>query len=371
MTIEYGTINQQLADSPGFWRGGAGDAMRVKSEEAKTSLSKVVTAFENAQPAVAQIIHLLGFAKTSAVNAIKTAEDERYSVAEDGAVSYSSDVVSWLAAEKGNSLEVAKAALDQGQRQHEVAIKKALREAGDAATSAGEAIVQVFADVPIPLGADLEMILNTYQVNPDQQKMTKWPSEELISWVNRFNPGSDIAQKDVTVSEAEMLNNLSLMDQYKFYQISDDASETAERLFPDKNVDNQEDGNFQDNHADAFRHAYWNARLTEEFGPEWTEEYTTKHEGREDNRMGREAMDLYNNELGRKIATENPGIGSVALQNKIIESWNNGDGVVIDQNGNLARPKMTTLGYEPPTELIDQQQSLPGSLIPDNKPSPK
>ncbi|WP_143875944.1 DUF6973 domain-containing protein [Nocardia fluminea] len=371
MTTEYGTINQQLADSPGFWRGGAGDAMRVKSEEAKTSLSKVVTAFENAQPAVAQIVHLLGFAKTSAVNAIKTAEEERYSVAEDGAVSYSSDVVSWLAAEKGNSLEVAKAALDQGQRQHEDAIKKALREAGDAATSAGEAIVKVFADVPIPLGADLEMILNTYQVNPDQQKMTKWPSEELISWVNRFKPGSDIAQKDVTVSEAEMLNNLSLMDQYKFYQISDDASETAERLFPDKNVDNQEDGNFQDNHADAFRHAYWNARLTEEFGPEWTEEYTTKHEGREDNRMGREAMDLYNNELGRKIATENPGIGSAALQNKIIESWNNGDGVVIDQNGNLARPKMTTLGYEPPTELIDQQQSLPGSMIPDNKPSPK
>ncbi|MEV0853939.1 hypothetical protein [Nocardia fluminea] len=97
----------------------------------------------------------------------------------------------------------------------------------------------------------------------------------------------------------------------------------------------------------------------------------TQRQGREDNGLGREEMDLYNNELGRKIATENPGIGSVALQNQIIESWNNGDGVVIDQNGNLARPKMTTLGYEPPTELIDQQQSLPGSLIPDNKPSPK
>ncbi|WP_067984463.1 hypothetical protein [Nocardia caishijiensis] len=82
-------------------------------------------------------------------------------------------------------------------------------------------------------------------------------------------------------------------------------------------------------------------------------------------------MDLYNNELGRRIATENPGLGPVGLQNKIIDAWNNGDGAVIDQNGNLARPRGTTLGYEPPTALIDQQQSLPGSLIPDNKPSPK
>ncbi|KAF0845970.1 hypothetical protein FNL39_106362 [Nocardia caishijiensis] len=87
--------------------------------------------------------------------------------------------------------------------------------------------------------------------------------------------------------------------------------------------------------------------------------------------MAQRAMDLYNNELGRRIATENPGLGPVGLQNKIIDAWNNGDGAVIDQNGNLARPRGTTLGYEPPTALIDQQQSLPGSLIPDNKPSPK
>ena len=50
VTTEYGTINQQLADSPGFWRGGAGDAMRVKSEEAKSSLSKVVGAFGRHRP---------------------------------------------------------------------------------------------------------------------------------------------------------------------------------------------------------------------------------------------------------------------------------------------------------------------------------
>lgn len=26
-----------------------------------------------------------------------------------------------------------------------------------------------------------------------------------------------------------------------------------------------------DGHGDAFRHIYWNARMTQEFGPEWTE----------------------------------------------------------------------------------------------------
>lgn len=360
VTTEYGTISQQLADSPGFWRGGAGDAMRVKSEEAKTSLSKVVGAFGNASTTTTSIIHILGFAKSAAVNAIRDAEDERYSVAEDGAVSYATEVIAWLAGSEGKSLEIAKAALDQGQRQHEAAIKSALQAAGDAAASAGEAIIKVFADVPIPLGAELESILNSYQVNKDQQGMTTWPSDDVVKWINRFNPGADIEPKEVTVSEAAMLNDLSALEQYRVYQISQDASDTAESLFPN------EDGNFQDNHADAFRHAYWNAKLTEEFGEEWTREYTTKHEGREDNRSTREAMDLYNNELGRRIATENPG-GSTTQ--KIIDAFNNGDGVLIDQDGNLARPKDVRLGEAANSAIVDDAPVLPGSLIPNNKPS--
>ncbi|WP_216915007.1 DUF6973 domain-containing protein [Nocardia noduli] len=360
VTTEYGTINLQLADSPGFWRGAAGDAMRVKSEEAKTSLSKVVEAFGHAATSTSSIVHLLGFAKSAAVNAIQAAEDERYTVAEDGTVSYATEVIAWLAGGEGKSLEVAKAALDQGQRQHEAAIKSALQAAGDAAASAGEAIIKVFADVPIPPNAELENILNSYQVNKDQQGMTTWPSDDFMKWINRVKPGEDIQVKEVTVSEAAMLNKLSAWEQYRVYMISEEASSRAEQLFPSA------DNNYQDNHADAFRHAYWNAMLTEEFGEEWTKEYTTKHEGREDNRSTREAMDLYNNELGRRIATENPG-GS--MSQKIIDAFNNGDGVLIDKDGNLARPKEVRFGEAADSEMVDDANVLPGSLIPNNKPS--
>ncbi|MFD3505865.1 DUF6973 domain-containing protein [Nocardia sp. NPDC058666] len=360
VTTEYGIINRQLADSPGFWRGTAGDAMRVKSEEAKTSLSKVVEAFGQAVTSTSTIVHRLGFAKAAAVNAIQNAENERYTVAEDGSVSYATEVVAWLAGGQDKSLEVAKAALDQGQRLHQSAIKSALQAAGDAAASAGEAIIKAFADVPIPPNAELENILNSYQVNKDQQGMTTWPSADAVKWMNRLNPGGDIAAKEVTVSEAEMLSKLSMWEQYRVYQISEQASTLAEQYFPN------EDKNYQDNHADAFRHAYWNALLTEEFGEEWTREYTTKHEGREDNRSTREAMDLYNNELGRRVATENPG---GTMSQKIIEAFNNGDGIVIDKDGNLARPKEVRLGEAANSAVVDNAAVLPGSLIPNNNPS--
>lgn|SRR5690606_32027625 len=49
ITEQRDVISHQLADSPGFWRRDAGDSMRWKGDEAKSSLSKVVTAFEDAK----------------------------------------------------------------------------------------------------------------------------------------------------------------------------------------------------------------------------------------------------------------------------------------------------------------------------------
>ena len=61
-----------------------------------------------------------------------------------------------------------------------------------------------------------------------------------------------------------------------------------------------------DNQTDAFRHAYANALMTQKFGEEWTRKFATAHEGRENNYASSEAMDLYNNEIGRQIAVDNP-----------------------------------------------------------------
>ena len=103
----------------------------------------------------------------------------------------------------------------------------------------------------------------------------------------------------MTDAEAELLDRLGLLAQKDFSDIKDKAFAEAERRFT------SDDQN--DDHQDAFRHTYWNALLTQRFGPDWTAKYTTAHEGLEGNPGHREAMDLFNNDLGRRIALEHPG----------------------------------------------------------------
>ncbi|GGL05366.1 WXG100 family type VII secretion target [Nocardia jinanensis] len=98
---EHGAVSQQLADSPGFWRGDAADAMRVKGEETRTSLSSVVTALEQAGTIVTQAGPSLLAAKTTAVNAIATAEQEQFVVGEQGDVGYTKELPAWVQAELG------------------------------------------------------------------------------------------------------------------------------------------------------------------------------------------------------------------------------------------------------------------------------
>ncbi|WP_067466736.1 WXG100 family type VII secretion target [Nocardia amamiensis] len=377
VTDQHRVISQQLADSPGFWRGSAGEAMRAKSEEAKTSLSKVVTAFDKAEPATSQIVYLLGFAKSTAVNAIKAAEDEKYTVGETGDVTYDPAVLAWLMEKDGAEKSVAEAALNQGARQHRDAIVKALREAGDAAASARETIEKVFADVPIPPNARLDEILNNYQVEPDPQGLVEWPDNELLKQLRRIPwLGDQIPQEKVTVSEAAMLDQLSLLDKAKFFQIQSDAKDVCEELYPDTRVDGdgKEVKDSQDNHADAFRHTYWNARMTQEFGEEWTKEYASKHEGRGDNAAVREAMDLHNNELGRKIAMANPDASPEELQDIVKDAVDRGDAVLIDQNQQLNWTNKVSPDHDVDSDAYDANQDkayLPGSPTTDNRPSPK
>jgi hypothetical protein len=88
-------------------------------------------------------------------------------------------------------------------------------------------------------------------------------------------------------------------------------------------------------HNDAFRHAYWSARMTQEFGPQFSKAFTTAHEGVPGNEQAREAMDLYNNEVGRKIAIMHPKASEKHLQSLIRNALDNGDLIVINQDGKL------------------------------------
>ncbi|MGW1739040.1 WXG100 family type VII secretion target [Nocardia sp. NPDC001965] len=358
---EHGAVSRQLADSPGFWRGDAADAMRVKGEETRTSLSSVVTALEQAGTVATQAGPSLLAAKTTAVNAIDTAEKERFVVGEQGDVGYTKELLAWVQAELGTmSWQIAHSVLYKQAQKHEDVIKPALRAAADAAETVRNALDKAFENVKLPPGWELEAIVTEYQAQADPGGMVTWPEEGLLGLI----AGPTGKAKEVTAAEAEMLDNLSMGDKIRFYRIMTEAEDTANGMF---------EGDLeQDDQTDAFRHAYWNALMTREFGEDWTKEYTFKHEGRPDNASVREAMDLYNNEIGRTIALQNPDASPEELQDLVKEAVGRGDTVVINQERQLSWSDDVPIGQTVDSSDLDSRPKfLPGSPVPDDSPSPK
>ncbi|HEU4562941.1 MAG TPA: hypothetical protein VFS20_34235 [Longimicrobium sp.] len=67
-----------------------------------------------------------------------------------------------------------------------------------------------------------------------------------------------------------------------------------------------------DGTGDAFRHAYWNARMAQAFGLEWANAFATAHESTTPAGSIR-TMDLNNNEVGRKLFAANSSASASAL----------------------------------------------------------
>ncbi|ASN21791.1 DUF6973 domain-containing protein [Arthrobacter sp. YN] len=165
-------------------------------------------------------------------------------------------------------------------------------------------------DQPTP-----QEILDKYQVS--DAETTNWPGDwDPLRFV--------VDQREVTEKEAELLNGLGPFEMNAFKGIHDDAFSTADDRFP------SDDRN--DDQNDAFRHAYWNALMVKEFGADWAEDYATAHEQLPGNPAPREAMDLYNNEVGRNVAIANPDASAEELADLIEEAVNNGDTVVVGQD---------------------------------------
>lgn len=88
-------------------------------------------------------------------------------------------------------------------------------------------------------------------------------------------------------------------------------------------------------HRDAFRHAYWNALMARDLGQDWTEQFATAHEAVPGNPGDFEAMDLYNNSIGRRIAAAHPGASNEVLARRVNEALKKGELIVLDEAGNL------------------------------------
>lgn len=105
--------------------------------------------------------------------------------------------------------------------------------------------------------------------------------------------------------------------------IQDHAVAEAQRLFGDTA------STLEDGRGDAFRHAYWNALMTNRFGEEFAEQFATAHE-RTAGAATAHAMDLHNNEMGRSIAAAHPHAGPQELSCLVYNAVNDGRLVYLD-----------------------------------------
>lgn len=162
-------------------------------------------------------------------------------------------------------------------------------------TEAQNALEKAGQDDPVanlPAPPSDEDLLRDYQVEDD--------------WLPPIQAGGH------TFTWSEALASLEGGDPARHLLMEDTASNAPLRVFPDPDGDEGPLGGRSgtgNNHRDAFRHAYWNALMTNAFGESSAARVGTGHERRPDDpeqdpmfEARAEAMDLYNNQIGRQIA---------------------------------------------------------------------
>lgn len=221
----------------------------------------------------------------------------------------------------------------------------------------------------MPGRPDLEEIRSRYQVEDG----------DMVRYSPKIGPfeATFLGEADVTKTEGEMLDDLTvrrgLVGLNEFRGIASEAFSESRARFPDTPVPGYVPGKDRlawqsnDGHRDAFRHAYWNALLAKEHGAGWTKAFTTAHEGVPGNAANREAMDLYNNEVGRQIASANPGATREQLAALVEQALRDGKLVVIDRNGNLAWSDQVAIGQH---GVAKQETLAPAIGTPKAEPLP-
>ncbi len=130
------------------------------------------------------------------------------------------------------------------------------------------------------------------------------------------------------------------------FNISNDAIKTTDSIYNVDVLDNDKNGG----QTDAFKHSYWIASLTQEIGEKAALKLGVAHEkgnfrafkkgkledGNNPDQPSSE-MDLYNNEIGSKIALKNPDLSKMLLIETLITKIKAGKMKVLkkDDSGNF------------------------------------
>lgn len=185
--------------------------------------------------------------------------------------------------------------------------------------------------VAAPGDPSTDQILRDYQVRDD--KMTEWEPWGPAGWFT--DPVKMTETEAGLLSDLQWSNGLLGLNDFK--NIKEEAYSESEDRFHGAGA--------EDGHQDAFRHIYWNVLMSRQFGDDFAAAFATAHEGVPGNPADREAMDLHNNELGRRIAREHPNASKEELQEIIMEEIKNGHAVVINDKGELVYSDQAEVGH--------------------------
>ena len=241
------------------------------------------------------------------------------------------------------------------------------------------------AGTPPEGDAQLQHILATYQVEADTEmrvwtpKLRNGVTETIaggLAGLGEWVTGRDLTgeleaalqrldNRPMPDIEADALDKLGPIDQARWVLMTQETAAEAPFAYdPPAGVNRHGIQWTNDSHVDAYRHAIWNARMTHAFGADWTRVYATAHEKIAGNPAQREAMDLWNNELGRRIATENPRASDTELQHLVKDAIANGEAIVLGSDLTLQWSDDVELGQN---GYIEQDtapvRELPGGAV--------
>jgi hypothetical protein len=175
---------------------------------------------------------------------------------------------------------------------------------------------------------------------PAKQPVAPFPADWPWRW---------FGQSKITDRERQLLMQLSPTRRVTAMRIPGEARDVANELYPERlptePVDRPRRVPPDNSHANAFVHAYMSARFAQEFGPEWSKAITTAHETANGNRPPSMSMDLFNNDIGRQVAAENPGVDSAVLAMRIRDAIAEGRTVVVDANGSIRYSNTVPVGH--------------------------
>ncbi|WP_067652823.1 DUF6973 domain-containing protein [Nocardia harenae] len=333
--------SRDVQNSRDYFDGEAGDALRTRFDTERRDALATVDAITSITAPIREVAGIFRSAKTAIVDTVREIEASDYELfyTEDGQVLSRKSVLEWMT---GNLLTglTQSLSVERTRSALQARLQGALNDIWTADLTYNAKLNMVLeglpeavreALIPIPSDPELARILRDYQVNASDTTVV-FPSGTLLDMIRLYAP--DFQPKAMTQEEAAALALLAAqppdgpLNLKTFYAIQDEAQAVAETAFPELNETSTKVA-LADGHADAFRHMYWNARMTQEFGPEWTTTFTSAHEMVGSNPAAREAMDLYNNQLGREIGTQNMNATPEELQQKVREAIDSNRAVVI------------------------------------------